>query len=190
MEPMTHLERAVAQATRIVEGVKDDQLGNPTPCEQWDVRALLAHILGGAIMFRAAATDGAVPPPVMEEITSADLIGADFRTRMRAEGAGVVEAFRTVKHDTLELPFGTMPVPMVQAIATLDATIHAADLAHATGQAFDDDELAEASLEVGRRQEAAMGGMLRSPNVFGPEQPCADDAPAASRLLAFAGRKV
>jgi uncharacterized protein (TIGR03086 family) len=79
---------------------------------------------------------------------------------------------------------------MVQAIATVDATIHAADLAVATGQEFDDDELAEASLEAARRQEAAMGGAMRSPNVFGPEQPCADDAPATTRLLAFAGRKV
>ena len=192
MEPITHLERAVAQAARIVDGVSDDQLSQPTPCEAWDVRALLAHMLGGALMFGVAAREGAVPPAVMGEITSPDLIGADFRERLRTEAAHMVEAFRdpATAEKTLDLPFGKMPAPMVQAIATLDTAIHTADLAHATGQSFDDTELAEASLALGRRNEEMMGGALRAPNVFGPEHPCADDAPATTRLLAFAGRKV
>ena len=191
MEPITHLERAVAEATRIVDGVADDQLSSPTPCEEWDVRALLAHLLGGTIMFTAAARERSVPQPVMDEIMRGpELVGDDFRERMRTEGQAMVEAFRGVTHDKLELPFGTLPTPVVVTIAALDAAIHGADLAHATGQSFDDAELAEASLEIARRQEKASGGMMRSPNVFGPEHPCTEDAPAATRLLAFAGRKV
>jgi hypothetical protein len=78
----------------------------------------------------------------------------------------------------------------VFTLAAMDTAIHAADLATATGQSFDDAELAEATIELGRQAEQAMGGALRGPNVLGPEQPCADDAPATTRLLAFAGRKV
>lgn len=192
MEPITHMERAVAQATRIVDGVADDQLSLPTPCEEWNVKALLGHMLGGALMFGAAAREGSVPQPVMDEIMSPDLVGPDFRERLRTEGARMLDAFRDpeVAARTLELPFGTMPGAAVMSIATLDTTIHAADLAHATGQAFDDTELAAVSLDVMRRNEQRMGGAFRAPNVFGPEHPCADDAPAPTRLLAFAGRKV
>ena len=35
-----------------------------------------------------------------------------------------------------------------------------------------------------------IGPELRVPGVFGPEQPCADDAPITQRLFAFSGRKV
>lgn len=192
MDPNTHMERAVAQAKKIVAGVRDDQLSAPTPCEEWDVKALLGHLLGGALMFEAAAREGSVPDSVMSEIMSPDLVGPDFRERVATAGDGMVDAFRdpSVAGKTLQLPFGTMPAPVVQSIATVDTAIHAADLAHATGQSYDDAELAEASLEVARRNEEMMGGAMRSPNVFGPEQPCHDDAPATTRLLAFAGRKV
>jgi uncharacterized protein (TIGR03086 family) len=192
MEPITHLERAVAQAKTIVAGVRDDQLSAPTPCAEWDVKALLGHMLGGALLFEAAAREGSVPKSVMDEVTSPDLVGPDFRERMAAAADAMVAAFNApgAIERTMELPFGAMPGHAVRTIATQDTAIHAADLAIATGQSFDDAELAEASLEVGRRQEAAAGGMMRSPTVFGPEQQCADDAPAHTRLLAFAGRKV
>jgi uncharacterized protein (TIGR03086 family) len=192
MEPITHLERAVAQATRLVAGVTDEQLTSPTPCAEWDVKTLLGHMLGGALMFTAGMNEGSVPQPVLQEIMSPDLVGADFRERFATEGARMVDAFRRpgATDQMVELPFGKMPGQAVQSIATLDAAIHSADLAQATGQAFDDTELAEASIELGRRNEAAMGGALRAPNVLGPEHPCDDDAPATTRLLAFAGRKV
>lgn len=192
MEPNTHLERAVAQAKTIVAGVRDDQLSAPTPCSEWDVKALLGHLLGGALMFEAAAREGSVPQSVMGEITSGELVGSDFRERMATAADAMVAAFAApgaIDRD-IELPFGTMPGGRVMAIATMDTAIHAADLAHATGQPFDDAELAEATLEIGRAADAAPGSFLRMPGVLGPEHPCADDAPADARLLAFAGRKV
>lgn len=192
MEPITHFERAAAQAQKLVTGVRDDQLGASTPCTEWDVKALIGHLLGGALMFDAAARTGSVPQPVMDEIMSPDLVGPDFRERFVAASNAVVDAFHdpSVMGKMLELPFGTMPGQAVFGIATLDTAIHAADLATATGQPYDDTELAEASIELGRQTEAAMGGVLRSPNVFGPEQPCGNDAAAVDRLLAFAGRTV
>ena len=192
MEPTTHLERAVAQAKKIVAGVRDDQLSSSTPCTDWDVKALLGHLLGGALMFEAAAREGSVPKSVMDEVTNPELVGPDFRERMAAAADAMVAAFDApgAVDRTLEMPFGPMPGRVVRTIATMDTAIHAADLAVATGQSFDDTELAEASIALGRRQEAAPGSFLRMPNVLGPEQPCGDDAPAHTRLLAFAGRKV
>ena len=192
MDPNTHLERAVAQAKKLVAGVRDDQLTAPTPCSEWDVKALLGHMLGGALMSGAAARDGSVPASLMGEMGRPDFVGSDFRERYASAAEDMVEALNdpTVAGKAIELPFGTMPGPVVHSIFTMDTTIHAADLAHATGQSFDDAELAEATVEMARAAEAAPGSFLRSPGVLGPEQPCHDDAPAAARLLAFAGRKV
>jgi uncharacterized protein (TIGR03086 family) len=192
MDPNTHLERAVAQAKKIVAGVRDDQLTAPTPCSEWDVKALLAHMLGGALMSGAGAREGSVPASMMGDMGRPDFVGADFRERYASAADEMVVALNdpSVAGKTIELPFGTMPGPVVHRIFTMDTTIHAADLAHATGQSFDDAELAEATVEMAREAEAAPGSFLRSPGVLGPEQPCHDDAPAATRLLAFAGRSV
>lgn len=192
MERITHLERAVAQAKALVAGVRDDQLSAPTPCTEWDVKALLGHLLGGALIYGAAAREGKVPKGLLDEAMAPDVVGDDFRERLASAGDAMVEAFRRpgALEETMELPFGTLPGRAVLNLAAMDTTIHAADLAHATGQSFDDTGLAEATLELGRKAEAAPGSFLRAPNVLGPEHPCADDAPAATRLLAFAGRKV
>ncbi len=34
-------------AADIIASVRPDQLGNATPCTEWDVRALISHIVGG-----------------------------------------------------------------------------------------------------------------------------------------------
>ncbi len=192
MEPIVLLQRTVDQAKRVVEGVRPDQLDRPTPCDDWDVRALLGHLVGGAVMFSVGADRGSVPEDVLATIMAPDLVGDDFPQRFAGAADDIVAAFSKpgVLGTTIELPFGTMPAPAVLTMATLDLAVHTADLAHATGQSFDDAELAEASIAVGRQTEAAMGEGFRGPRLFGAEQPAGDDAPAATRLLAFAGRKV
>ena len=50
-EPMTDPRdihrRAMAQTEAIVAAVEPGQLALPTPCPEYDVRALLSHIVGG-----------------------------------------------------------------------------------------------------------------------------------------------
>jgi len=55
MDSIETFTRAVDQTGRIVAAVKPDQLGDPTPCADWDVRALLNHTIGGVYMFDDAA---------------------------------------------------------------------------------------------------------------------------------------
>ena len=45
----------VAELTRVVSGIRDDQLTAPTPNDGRDVATLLAHVHGLAIAFRDAA---------------------------------------------------------------------------------------------------------------------------------------
>jgi hypothetical protein len=68
-----------------------------------------------------------------------------------------------------------------------DVTTHATDLSRATGQQAPPQQLLETALGVGKQM---ISSDLRVPGIFDAEQPIADSAPLADRLLAFAGRKV
>ena len=64
---------------------------------------------------------------------------------------------------------------------------HACDIAQATGRTIGNTALLETALEVGQQ---TISPELRAPGVFDPELAASSDAPAMSRLLAFAGRPV
>jgi hypothetical protein len=72
-------------------------------------------------------------------------------------------------------------------IAVFDVTTHACDLAKATGQTVDDQELLKVALETGKQM---VGPEYRQPGVLGPELQAPKGASTADQLLAFAGRAV
>src|SRR4051794_25601110 len=47
MGPAVLFERAALNAAAMVEQVRPDQRAGPTPCAEWDVDALIAHMAGG-----------------------------------------------------------------------------------------------------------------------------------------------
>src|SRR5919202_5610011 len=44
-DPRAVFNRALETATSVVSGVRPDQLGDPTPCTEYDVRQLLGHMV-------------------------------------------------------------------------------------------------------------------------------------------------
>ena len=62
MELFPAFERSVASTAEIVTMTPKDQLGAPTPCTEWDVRALLNHLTG--TLWLAAALFGDQAPEV------------------------------------------------------------------------------------------------------------------------------
>jgi uncharacterized protein (TIGR03086 family) len=165
-------DRASAWTLSKVEGAAG-QLDAPTPCEGWDVRTLLNHLLQTQRYFVAMArgedaTLTPEPPALLSDDAARD--------------------FREARQDTLST-FGedgaierTGPA---LGIAFSDALIHGWDVATATGQdARMPDELAEAAYRMihGRFTEDQRKG------VFKPEIEVAADASAQDRLLAYTGR--
>jgi uncharacterized protein (TIGR03086 family) len=189
MDNVALLQRTVDQVDRLTANMTDDQLDAQTPCEEWKVRDLLNHITGGAEMFALSAEHGSVPESEMGRLMGGDNLGSDWRGAWSAASKKAVAVYSQpgVMDKTVTLPFGEMPADVALSIAVFDVTTHAADLATATGQQLDDDELLDAALAMGKQM---IGPDWRSPGIFGPEQPCADDASATQKLLAFAGRKV
>jgi uncharacterized protein (TIGR03086 family) len=151
------------------------QLEAPTPCDDWDVRTLLDHMLETQRYFLGAARgEQASPPSPTPPRLVADDPAADFaRSRddmLRVFGApGVVDK--------------TGPA---LGIAFSDQLLHGWDLARATGQ---NDTmpagLPDAAYEVihGRFTDDERKG------VFKPEVVVPADASAQDKLLAYTGRQ-
>jgi uncharacterized protein (TIGR03086 family) len=189
MDTVATMRQVVDETTKIVDGIKPDQLANATPCTEWTVRDLLNHITGGATMFAIAAEQGSVPDDVFGQLVGGDNLGDDYRGAWKTASRRAVAAFDLpgAMDKVVKLPFGEMPGGVALNIAVFDVTTHATDLSRATNQAAPPADLLETALAVGKQM---IGPDYRVPGIFGPEQPAPEGAPTADRLLAFAGRKV
>src|SRR4051794_2411098 len=183
-----NLERAFADTRAIVAKVKPDQMTDPTPCQSWDVRGLLNHIIGGSYYFAECVNTGVAPTEEGPDMTTGDLV-ATYDEGIKQAVAGFATPGAMEK--TIQMPFGALPAPAWMGIATTDVFMHGWDLAKATGQPTDiDPELAAQLLEGARAfiQPAFRGDDTKSP--FGPEQTAPGGASAADHLAAFLGRTV
>ena len=189
MDTVEMMRRVLGQTTTIVNGVGADQLAEPTLCTEWTVRDVINHITGGATMFAECINEGSIADARMAELFSGDNLGDDYKGAFRRANDEVLVTFDEpgMAEKMVKLPFGEMPAGIALNIAVFDVTTHAADIARATGQRIDDEELLEQALAVGRQ---IIGPDMRKPGVFDPEQAIGASASATDRLLAFAGRKV
>jgi uncharacterized protein (TIGR03086 family) len=189
MDVLPMMNRVLDQAGAVVDNVKPDQLGNSTPCTEWTVRDVINHITGGATMFAVCVEQGSVPDDLLGQIMGGDNLGDDYKGSFHSASDRARVAFSSegALEKMVKLPFGEMPASVALNIAVMDVMTHAVDIAKATGQKIDDDDLLTTALEVGRQ---LITPEFRQPGVFDAEQPCPDDASAEDKLLAFAGRKV
>ena len=176
--------RAVALAQQVIDGVRPEQMGQPTPCTDWDVRALLNHMIGLTRMAAAGAAGEAMPD------WEADFVGEDA-------GVAFAEAARDARaafvapgalERTVRMPWGEVPGAMLVRLNAMDLTIHAWDLAKATGRPTElEPDLCETVLAFGRTM---MKDEYRRPGgSFGAEVAVPAAAPACDRLAAFYGRR-
>jgi uncharacterized protein (TIGR03086 family) len=141
------LKPAADVLTRIVRGVRDDQLGAPTPCGETTVGGLLDHVQGLCLAFTAAATK--TPVDATNQAPSADpsQLGTNWRARISDRLATLAEAWRADQAWAGMTRAGGQDLPgSVAGIIALDEiVVHAWDLAAATEQQFScETELLEA----------------------------------------------
>lgn len=171
----------------VADGVSDDQLGDPTPCEGRTVSQLIGHLTGLVEAFRAAA-DKELGPLTD---TSPDASGwpeapGGWRGTLADRVPALVEAWRRPEAWEGMTRAGGVDLPgEVGGLVALDELVlHGWDLARATGQPYEaDDPTAEALMPfVGGFDE---GG---TPGLFGPSVEVEANASAFERLLARSGR--
>jgi hypothetical protein len=165
------IDRALDATGAIVAAVGGAGLAAPTPCREWDVRAVLNHTVGGMHIF-AAALSGTDAGAEHES----DWLGGD----PQGAYAAAAEVDRAAWHrldaldGTVAISLGELPGPAAALVHLTELLVH--------------DELCGELLATMQ----AMGGIdtFRGPGVFGPEVAVADDEPAHRRLLAYVGREV
>ena len=178
------LAPAAEELRRVVAGVRDAQLSDPTPCGDTPVAGLLDHLVGLTAAFARAA---AKQPGGAPEADAGNL-PADWRTRLPAQLDDLVEAWRKPEawEGVAEAGGVEMPAPIMAAVALDELVVHGWDLAVATGQEYRaDEESASHALDfaasVGDDPEARAG-------LYGPAVPVPEDAPVLDRLLGATGR--
>lgn len=167
----------------LLEGVTDDMLRLPTPCDEFDVRALAQHL--GAVGLRAVALAEVATvegQPFLADDFSAEAYGA---TRERAIAAWDVAPLDR----EVTVPWGTVPGFAALGMYVNETLVHGWDLAVATGQPaeFPDDAIAEAALAVA---EATLPAQIRGLDEvpFGPVVTPHDGAGPTERLANWNGR--
>jgi uncharacterized protein (TIGR03086 family) len=188
MELHAAFEGAVASTAEIVKATPADQMSAPTPCTEWDVRALLSHIIGTLWLAEGLLTDRAPRYPMAPGgLPPADLAGADPGAEYaEAAAAALAAAAGDALTRTHATPLGEMPGPVLAGHITLDILVHGWDLARATGQPADlDGRLAAHALGFA---EQAITAETRVPRI-GPARTVAAGAPVTHRLVAFLGRQ-
>jgi uncharacterized protein (TIGR03086 family) len=178
MDPLDFHREALAVAQRVVDDIDRSQFELPTPCDEWNVRQVLEHIIGGN---RRIAGD---PPAVSE-----DVIGDDLSAAYAGSAAGSLAAFSALgaMGRLFMLSIGEVPGSFAVLARSTDQLAHAWDLARATGMSTDlAPDLYVSALDVLQERFATRGRNFKS---FAEEKAPPDRATAADRFAAFAGRQ-
>lgn len=187
MDLYSNLVEAEQRLVALVSSIEADSYSSPTPCDPWDVRALLSHALASIDAF-AAAVDGAPGPDMAQVFSGADIVGDDPLGATQRITRRSQAAWSTVRDLNAELStfIGVMPAGQALAIITFSTVVHGWDLAVATGQAG---ELPEHLAEAAQQVAAELVPVLRPRGLFAHDVDLAGEATPTQRLVALTGRK-
>ncbi|MEU2439859.1 TIGR03086 family metal-binding protein [Streptomyces rubradiris] len=185
-DPRPLYARATAQAALLIEAVRPEQLTAPTPCAEFDVRALLGHVVGGTHGVASVGEtgeergDAAAAPDVPDD----GWARAYDEARERA-----LKAWQSDERlaSSVRVPWGEIPGRAALSGFLMEIVAHTWDLTEAIGRPFAlDPELAEFSLAVARQ---ALPEGPREGRPFDAPTPAPEGADAYERLAAWLGRR-
>jgi uncharacterized protein (TIGR03086 family) len=160
-DPLELLPVANDEFARRLRLVGPDDWARPTPCAEWDVRALVDHVVGANVRYRLLLHGAATEE--VEATRSVDHLGDDPLSSFLATADAVVACFgedgaldRVAHHVT-----GERTGRELLSMRILDVAVHGWDLARAIGadEALDRDVVAyllaySRALDLGPRQRA------------------------------------
>jgi uncharacterized protein (TIGR03086 family) len=176
-DPIELFERAAAGAVSMAAEVRPAQRRAPTPCRDWDVEALLEHMVGGTGYLLDALGRDAEPVPT----DAASYRAAVDRCVEGLRAPGALDA-RCASPAGFE-----WSVAEAAAGTAMDQLVHTWDLAVAIGgDRRLDPAVVDAIVAMFLPQMPEIG---REAGIVGPAVAVADDAPAQDRLLGAMGRQ-
>jgi uncharacterized protein (TIGR03086 family) len=184
-EARMHYRRAMDAFGGHVHAVRDDQWGAPTPCSEWDVRALVNHVVGEnrwAVPLFAGGT--------IQEVGDrfdGDLLGSDPVAAWDDSAAAALAAVDdpAAMDRTVHLSFGDFPGREYAMQLMADLLVHGWDLARAIGT---DERMDPGLVDVCQDWFSSVAEAYRSVGAVAPPPPVPTGADAQTRLLADFGR--
>jgi uncharacterized protein (TIGR03086 family) len=184
------LRPAAEVMTALLDGVTDEMLEAPTPCDAFRVGDLLDHISMLAVVSRAAAAKdldalaNRPPPP------DAARLGDDWRVRIPRALADMASAWNEpgAWDGMTRIGGGDAPAPLAGAIGLEELVVHGWDLARATGQGYtaDDPSLEGARAMLLQFQQPGIG--VDASSRYGAVVYVAEAAPLLDQVIALSGR--
>lgn len=177
--------RAAEEFGRRVDHIEDGDWAKPTPCTEWDVRAVVNHMT-----YENRWAPELAAGRTIEEVGDrfdGDLLGDEPKAAWRDSMDAAVAAFAApdALDRVVHLSFGDVPGREYLSQLTSDLTVHAWDVAKGIG---DDDaldpDLVAFVWELWRPREE----LVRGSGLFGERVAVPDDADLQTRMLAFMGR--
>lgn len=185
MTPAKFFAAALHHADRAVSQIKSDQWQSDTPDTEWDVRQLLRHMV-----YELAWVPDLLAGRTLAQIGDkyeGDILGRDpLASWQDAQQAAITAANMVDLKGTVHLSYANVTAEDNLYECGGDVFIHGWDMARAIGV---DDSLDPKLAKIiydkvrPRAQEFAASGL------FGKPIKVASDAPIATKLLAFYGRK-
>jgi uncharacterized protein (TIGR03086 family) len=164
-----------------LRGVDAGAWAQPSPCTDWTVRDLVAHVVA-VHRHVVAGLDASTPP--------APATDTDLEQAWRGATAEVIAALADPQRASAPVTGRFAPMSLEDMIGRLlcsDTLVHSWDLARATGQ---DETLDAAGVTYAFAMLAPNDDAIRGPGSFGPKIEPPPDADEQTRFLCFLGRQV
>jgi uncharacterized protein (TIGR03086 family) len=177
-------QRSVKGFAALLDALDGTSWAGPTPCLDWDVRALVNHIVYEDL-WTVPLMEGATLDEVGDRFEG-DLLGDNpvAAARSACETATMATASGVVAGRTVHLSFGDTPAEEYAYQLAADHVIHGWDLAAAIGadRTIDPELVAELTPWFAEREE-----LFRAAGAIGerPSDPASTDDPQARLLIAF-----
>jgi uncharacterized protein (TIGR03086 family) len=182
MDERTLYRCAVAEFAARVHRI-GDRWDAPTPCTDWDVRALVGHVVEEAC-WAVPLLAGATIDEIGDRFAG-DQLGADPAATFDRTSAAALVAVDEAHDRPVHLSFGDTPRIEYTRQLAADHLVHAWDLARALDEddALDLEAVAAVRAWFGPTEQA-----YRSAGVIGPRIPVPECADPQTALLAMFGR--
>lgn len=181
---MFDLGPAASEMSRLVQGVRDDQLDARTPCHDWRLEQLLQHVNGFTFAFTMNARKQRLP----DGDPTAGELPADWRSALPARLDELVAAWQDEAAWQGATSAGGIEMSAADnaLVAVEELVLHGWDVARASGQDFRVDD---ASLDqVERFLEVFARPIESGQGPYGPPVPVPADRARWERVLGATGR--
>jgi uncharacterized protein (TIGR03086 family) len=184
-EVLARYEAAVDTFDGVIHQVPSGSWQSPTPCEQWNVRQLVNHVVGEQAWVTPLFAGRTVAD--VGTALDGDLLGDDptaaWHHYSGEAHAALAEPDAIAR--TVHLSYGDETAVNYVDQLTFDALVHAWDLARASGV---DDTLPDDLVLWATGWISPLLSMYRDGGAVGPPVSVADDADPQTKLLGLVGR--